>query len=365
MRILMICVCPLLPELGAAQAHINLASALRGLGHSVRLWSPHPMPQGMHWTAELREIRRKLRETVLRAGDEFDIVDCSPHLVALARGWSRGTKPKWIARSVQPDLLYFWESLRLEAEARKVDVRRTAALATLGAGVSALVVAGWNASEVVMSLGSTERAWMNHAFPWLRSKLRSYENAVAEEDRSGLAAVRRHRQHSSPNGSVRYIWIGRWSAHKGISTLMRFLRERIDGGTSDAFTIAGCGPDGEKALRPLIACGRVRVVPIFSRSELPELLAAHDAGLFTSHVEGWGLALNEMVEAGLPIYATTAGGVSEIRSVVGSFIGTFPPPHGATPPPPLTDEAFARYDARFRWSAIAERYVASISTAHG
>jgi glycosyltransferase involved in cell wall biosynthesis len=146
---------------------------------------------------------------------------------------------------------------------------------------------------------------------------------------------------------------------------MRFLRDRIDAGTSDAFTIAGCGPDGENALRPLSARGRVRVIPAFARAELPELLAAHDAGLFTSDVEGWGLVLNEMVEAGLPIYAATAGGVPEIRSVLGSFIGTFPPPSGAPLPPWPTDEAFAKYEARFRWSAIAEHYMESISTEPG
>jgi hypothetical protein len=146
---------------------------------------------------------------------------------------------------------------------------------------------------------------------------------------------------------------------------MRFLRERVDAGTRDAFTIAGCGPDGESALRPLSARGRVRVVPTFARVELPGLLADHDAGLFTSGVEGWGLVLNEMVEAGLPIYATTAGGVADIRSVLGSFIGPFPPPDGAALPPPLTEDAFAKYEARFRWSAIAERYVESLSTERG
>jgi glycosyltransferase involved in cell wall biosynthesis len=358
----MISVCPIQPELGAAQVHINLASALRQLGHSVRLWSPHPLPQGLHWTSELRELRGKLR-TLLRSGEAFDVVDCSPHLVALGRECARGTKPRWIARSVQPDLLYIRESLR--AEAHKLNIPGVAAQATSAAVVSALVYAGWRASEVVMSFGSTERAWMSQTFPWLRGKLRSYDGAAAEEDRTALAAVRRRRQPPRPNGSVRYIWIGRWSAHKGVSTLMRFLQERIDAGTSDAFTIAGCGPDGESALRHLSATGRVRVVPTFARAELPDLLADHDAGLFTSGVEGWGLVLNEMVEAGLPIYATTAGGVADIRSVLGSFIGSFPPPQRAFLPAPLTEDAFARYESRFRWSAIAERYVESIWTEPG
>jgi len=85
------------------------------------------------------------------------------------------------------------------------------------------------------------------------------------------------------------------------------------------------------------------------------------AGLFTSRAEGWGLVLNEMVESGLPVYATAAGGVEDIQCTVGSFIQSFPPTLGARPPSPPAEEARARYEARFRWPAIAARYMESIA----
>jgi glycosyltransferase involved in cell wall biosynthesis len=360
MRILVVCPCPIQPEFGAAQIHLNLAAALRGLGHSVLLWSPYPLSREMHWTAELLEVRGKL-DALLRSGEEFDVIDCPPHLVGLARVRFARARVTWVARSVQPDLRYIWAGLRAQISVRSSDIAGTAALAVWSAGVGALVCAGWRASDVVMCFGSAERSWMAGRFPRLRSKLRSYDGAISDEDRVKLARVRAERAVRRYDDPVRYIWIGRWSAHKGITTLLRFLRDRIDAGTNDTFTIAGCAADGERALAPLASSGRIHVIPTFSRIDLPGLLAAHDAGLFTSHVEGWGLVLHEMVESGIPIYATTAGGVADIRGMLGSFVGDFPPRPGARLPAPPTDEVFAEYEARFRWSAIAARYIESIS----
>jgi glycosyltransferase involved in cell wall biosynthesis len=361
MRILMVCICPVRPELGAAQVHINLARSLVDLGHSVRLWSPHPLSQSMHWTVELLEMRAKLR-ALLRSNEEFDIVDCPPQLVPLTRGYRKRLRTRWVARTVQPDLLYFWEELRRYCIENPQDIAGMLSLTTWSAGVGALICTGWMMSDVVMCFGSVERAWMERMFPRLRAKLGSYDGAISDENRIELATVRRQRPLKNPGDAVRYIWIGRWSAHKGISLLMRFLRERVDAGTKDTFTIAGCGPDGERALAPLVGSRQVCVVPAFTRAELPGLLAAHDAGLFTSSVEGWGLVLNEMIEAGIPVYATNAGGVADIRSVLGSFVDVFPPMAGTPLPQPPTEKTIEQYEKRFRWRSIAIGYLESIST---
>jgi len=360
MRILIVCSCPLKVELGAAQVHLNLATGLRGLGHTVQLWSPYPM-RDVHWATVVHEMRAKLG-VFLSSCDTFDVIDCPP---VLMRGRFVNATPSdvtWIARSVQPDMLYLWEGVHGHVGASVGAWARRAALATWSAGIAALVYRGWSVSTFVMCFGLTERAWVWAHFPWLRSKLRSYDGAISDSDRIELARVRGARQPNRGDGPVRYIWIGRWIEHKGVDTLLRFLRERLAEGTNEEFTIAGCGPAGVRALAPLVGSERVRVIEGFTRSELPGILAAHDAGLFTSRAEGWGLVLNEMVESGLPVYATSAGGVDDIRSVLGPFIQNFPPPRGAAPPPLPGQEAQARYEARFRWQAIAERYVDSISS---
>ena len=107
----------------------------------------------------------------------------------------------------------------------------------------------------------------------------------------------------------------------------------------------------------------LRVVPSFSRAELPDLLAIHDAGLFTSQAEGWGLVLNEMIEAGVPVYATNAGGVAPLRAVLPWCLCPNSPAVGAPMPDPPSEAAFALYRERFSWQSVARRYVASLPAA--
>jgi hypothetical protein len=137
--------------------------------------------------------------------------------------------------------------------------------------------------------------------------------------------------------------------------LLRFLGERAARHPDDTFTLAGCGPGAERDLPAhLLREGRVRLVPSFPRSDLPALLAAHDAGLFTSEVEGWGLSLNEMLEAGLTVYATPAGGVADLRPFWGGRLQPFPPP--ARPVESLPEPDLGAYLSFFSWPEIARRY---------
>jgi glycosyltransferase involved in cell wall biosynthesis len=358
MRILIVSHCPLERELGAAQIHLNLADALTRLGHTVRVWTPSPLPPDTHWTMSLVRMREKLG-AFLAGSDAFDVIDCPP---ALIRGQFVRGDITWVCRSVQPDLLYLWESLRGRTGASPVAVAKTAWAVAWYAGTASLVYKGWSASHIVMCLGSGERAWIAKRFPWLRAKLHSYDGALSEGDRVDLARVRAGRKPRGETDPIRYLWIGRWSAHKGVDVLLAFLDRRVREGTNEQFTIAGCGSAGELALSHLIGSGRVRVVPTFLRSELPDLLATHDAGLFTSRAEGWGLSLNEMLASGLPVYATRAGGVDDLRSVLGSFVADFPPPSSVRLPPPPARAAQQHYEARFHWMAIAERYIAAITS---
>jgi glycosyltransferase involved in cell wall biosynthesis len=358
MRVLVVCPYPLAFELGAVQVHVNLATALREIGHDVTVWSPFPMRE-RHWAMVELEARAKLREYLRTA--RFDVVDCPPVLLSRDLIDRRTT---WVARSVQPDILYIWEDVRARRVRSLTGALRTTAFASWMVGVAVLEYLGWTAAHRVMCFGSPERAWIAKHFPWLRPKLLSYDGALADPDRAALANVRRARV-PRRSDALRYLWIGRWVPHKGIDALLRFVGERLSAGTEERFTIAGCGEKGERQLQGLAETGRVRVVRTFARSELPRLLAEHDAGLFTSRVEGWGLVLNEMVESGLPVYATDAGGAADIRSVLGSFVQEFPPRSGAPLPAIPSEETFSRYDARFSWRAIAKQYLEVVQPIRG
>jgi glycosyltransferase involved in cell wall biosynthesis len=201
---------------------------------------------------------------------------------------------------------------------------------------------------------------MRARFPWTCSKLQWYVNALAPEDQSALAVVRAQRIPRERPG-LRFLWIGRWVPQKGTRRLVAWIAERAAIGPLDTFTVAGCGPDAARELpQALLASGRVRVVESFRRPELPALLAAHDAGLFTSEVEGWGLSLNEMLESGLPVFAVRAGGVPDLTPFFARKLRPFPPPPDLKPdlnlPGAAEDPASSHYLAHFTWDAIAAAY---------
>ena len=72
-------------------------------------------------------------------------------------------------------------------------------------------------------------------------------------------------------------------------------------------------------------------------------------------MEGWGLNLNEMLESGLPVYATRAGAVDDLEPYFPSSLRSFPPPERIEPAP-LEDLEANGYFQRFTWGAIARDY---------
>jgi len=352
MRILLVSHPPLSAELGAAQVAVNLARALSARGHQALAWSPEPLPPPVsrlrRWSDQARAIGRFVAEH-----GPFDVIDSPP--ISIAGTWvGQGSV---VARSVQPELRYLarnleWQLLR-PSHHTPVAVIQTALAARA-------VVRGWRHARVILAQGTLEYEWMRRRFPDLAPRLGRYVVAPSAGEQEAFAAVRRNRRRTSPGGGRSFLWIGRWSAQKGIRRLVRFIAERAGANPDDTFTIAGCGAAAARDLpRRLLAAGRVRILPAFRRGELPQILAAHDAGLFTSVVEGWGLCLNEMLEAGLEVYATPVGAVPDLAPFWGPMLQPFPPPRepagrgGAAPD-------LAGYYARFSWPAIAHTYEAAI-----
>jgi glycosyltransferase involved in cell wall biosynthesis len=320
MRILIVTFCEPLPELGAGQMALNLAGALGERGHDVVCWWPGEPPRGLRWWKHMAWRRRELAAFALREGP-FGMIDAPP--VAISARVARLAPV--VARSIQPELRYLWvESRASLGHLLQRPVRVVAGLVQ-AAYVAVLVVMGWHRAQAILCLGSLEFDWMRRRFPWLRSRLHVYCDALNEEERKQLAILRVSRQ--PPNGlGTRFLWIGRWTPHKGTRQLVRFLNAWLPGHPQDTVTIAGYGAGAESDVpTDLIASDHVRLVPSFSRVDLFELLRTHDAGLFTSTVEGWGLTLNEMLESGMPVYAADTGGVPELKDWYPRLLGPFPP----------------------------------------
>jgi len=335
-------------ELGAAQVALNLAEALRHIGHDVTLWSPAPTTHATPWL--WRGQRADLARFVVQEGP-FDVVDAPANFLAPR------IRATTIARSVQPELQYL--AMEIHAAIQLRHPARTAAALVIGAARAWANVGGWQRARLILCQGTLERRWMERRFPIWKRKIDHYFVAPSRDVRERLRSVRRSRR----GDGNRYLWLGRWAEHKGIERLLPFAHSLLAGG-KHALTIAGCGDaalrDGR--LRALEDSG-LRVVPRFTRRELPALLADHDRGLFTSKIEGWGLSLNEMLESGLPVSATQAGAVPDLLPFWAPQLGPFPAP--VTRAAMATEDRIAEYEAQFNWNRIATDYARTAARVAG
>lgn len=355
MRILFAVLSPISVELGASQTALNLSKALGTHGIEAVVWTPHPVPKEIAWWRRMQWMRRRIAEHVQQDG-AFDMVDVPP--VAVTSLLRRQCTV--IARSVQPDLIYLWFETVHAKRVRSTSLAGGIARAVFNFYLGMLVIFGWYRAKHILCLGTAEFNWMKEWFPWWRKKLSVYVNAIGDEERRRLAEIRQHRKPPSGDG-VRFLWLGRWAAHKGVDILLEFIRRNIDAHAADSVTIAGCGAEAASHIAPeLLKEGRVRIVPSYDRGRLLDLLRTHDAGLFTSRAEGWGLTLQEMLESGMPVYATEAGAVHDLRGEFPSLIRQFPP---LSPPGTATFGGSAPRDAyfeRFSWTTIAARYLHTV-----
>lgn len=349
MRVLIVSFAPLSARLGAAQIVLRSTESLRARGHDAIAWAPtNPAPPVAWWRHP--EWRRRELERFLDRERPFDLLDLPP--VALDRRLAR--RARTVARSVQPDWLYFRSEWSDPAKFRGNPLRVAANLAYDLAQQRA-VRRGHRLAGRILCLGSLERDGLAGRSGIDREPA-CYVMAPSADEQRDLAAIRAARALGHPE-AVRFLWIGRWAAHKGISRLVAFLDRRLRESPGDSCTIAGCGPAAERALpQDLLDRGRIRIVPSFSRAELGELLSGHDAGLFTSVAEGWGVTLNEMLESGMPVYATRAGGVVDLLPCFPHALRPFPPPPGPLDLDALDDPLATGYYERFTWDRIALAY---------
>jgi len=355
MRILLVSHSPLTAELGASQIVLNLAAALKAHGHDALAWSPEPLPPGAGRWNRWRQQRQAIERFAAEHGP-FDVIDTP----AITAGRDLQCRAKLVVRSIQPELRYLWQDMRADL-GRRPPALRSVAHALIAAPRAAAIIAGWRRAGRILCMGSIELSWMVRRFPRWRPKLGFYVCAPSPSERPKLIEIRQRRPARPEGEGVRFLWIGRWAAHKGTRRLAAWIAERIAIAPRDTFTLAGCGAASERDLRPeWLRSGQVRLVPSFSRAELPSLLASHDTGVFTSTVEGWGLSLNEMLESGMPVYATEAGAVVDLRPFFPESLRPFPPPARIEPSYAREDLDANGYFAKFNWDAIAKFYEAAI-----
>ncbi len=355
MRILIVTHAPISAEFGAGQMAINLTEAFKKQGHKVVLWSPHPLPSQTKWWQRMKIMRSNL-DDFIQHQSPFDLIDCPALLITKDLSESSIV----VARSVQPDLLYLFYSLKFSVWGNRYSIFKSLANNVHIVHKAWMIIQGWHRAKYIFCLGSVEFQWMNKWFPWWKNKLSYYVNALSQSDRKNLTQIRQQRKQSD-NNNLKFLWIGRWATHKGTNTLINFIEYWITTHKKDTFTIAGCGEDiSAHFSQELIKSGKLKIIPSFGRDQLNNLLSDHNVGLFTSKVEGWGLVLNEMLESGMPVFATSAGGVGDLKPFASNKLQSFPPSCLSISDAINNNMDMNKYYEVFTWEKIAQIYENSV-----
>ena len=123
------------------------------------------------------------------------------------------------------------------------------------------------------------------------------------------------------------VSVGRFKAPKDFFTLVRSLGMLAPG--SFRAMLVGEGPDRQRLEREVHDLGLERAVQLpGERDDVPELLATADVFALSSRSEGLPVSILEAMAAGLPVVASSVGGVSE--EVVDGVSGLLVPPGDAS-----------------------------------
>jgi len=116
----------------------------------------------------------------------------------------------------------------------------------------------------------------------------------------------------TPGGPAEAVHVSNFRAVKRVPWLVEAFAKAARG-TSSRLTLIGDGPDrapSERLARELGIEANVRFLGM--RDSLPELLAPADVFLLTSREESFGLSALEAMACGVPVVATSVGGVPEV-----------------------------------------------------
>ncbi|HEX5011308.1 MAG TPA: glycosyltransferase family 4 protein [Planctomycetota bacterium] len=121
------------------------------------------------------------------------------------------------------------------------------------------------------------------------------------------------REFGVPAGAPLVATVGHCAEHKGQRFLVAAAPAVLERFPEARILVVGEGellPDLKEQARALHVEGRV-LFPGF-RTDVPALLRAFDLFVFPSHLEGLGTSVLDALAVGLPVVATTAGGIPEM-----------------------------------------------------
>jgi glycosyltransferase involved in cell wall biosynthesis len=112
------------------------------------------------------------------------------------------------------------------------------------------------------------------------------------------------------DGTLRFLYAGRYSFRKGFDTLVDAVAKLVESHADANWSMTLCGDGDMKGLldEHREFGDRVRNLGFKELAEVPDVMKAHDVFVTPSRYDGWGMVVPEALAAGMPVVATTAMG---------------------------------------------------------
>ena len=122
-----------------------------------------------------------------------------------------------------------------------------------------------------------------------------------------------------PSDWARFVYLGQLDRRKGVDLLIRAVAKLR--GRYFSLDIIGDGParaDLEALSRSLGVCDKVNFLGTLPSAELQAKLPGYAFAVVPSRFDGWGMAVNESLQAGIPVLASDRVGAAELVCYAGA-----------------------------------------------
>jgi glycosyltransferase involved in cell wall biosynthesis len=302
MRILFCSQTHLTPELGASKVLIELAEEMELLGWECTLVSPYDVAPTLSNTHDYPE---HLRQYLLQHAIDYDVVDYDHHHLPFPRS-EFPNRTLFVARSVLLWRHFLKISLPLERNLKSrlrslVNARTRGKKKEAGRRSASTTV---SESDLINVLNYDDRAALIEiGIP--QEKIAVIPNGLSRLNRQLFDAI----SSTSPR-DPKVAFVGTFDNRKGATDFPQIVEAVCQAIPAASFRLLGTGRDEETVLGmfPRRLRNAIEVIPRYSPSELPGLLAPCSVGVFPSYIEGFGLGVLEMLAASIPVVAYNSPG---------------------------------------------------------
>ncbi|MEN8549613.1 glycosyltransferase [Acinetobacter soli] len=325
LKILMVLQTPWGTDLGMSKVHFELKKAYEALGHQVDYIDEKKLyPKGKSFLSQIfgKSIQLRILDYLKENAKNYDVIDANQRCIPFHKSdynfkgivlfRSHGLPPIYTLAENQP---YY---KRLESTTINIKTRKS--FRNILGDIKRFLIRPegewvlWSSiknADIVHCLNLTEYRYLLD-YGVSQDKLAYIPNGI---DTNYLIQARKLVNQSCLKNKITFL--GSWTTRKGIVHLPKIL-ESLPEEYSMQLLGTGNSIDNIKKFFDSSKLNRLEIHTHFSEDQEIELLRQTKLGIFPSYVEGFGLAIVEMLALGIPVIAYNVPGPFEILTEIDS-----------------------------------------------